>query len=679
MATLKQLLATQPNPEGHIVVGGDRFITVPENLKRLGVQYDHNIETVTFDCPKEWDGEDLSAMSIYIIYARSDGTRGTFTERYPTTKVEIDESNSDVMHFNWTITRNVTEVAGPVSFMVCIMKTDDNGVEQIHWNSEICKDCYISPAMESADYEPFENVDVFDTYAKDLADVLKTTVSSYATTATNAKNAAETAAIDAQTTLNEINSKSDQIRNSYASAIKGVVSGDIIRIDDVSPIEHDVKCYVHGKNLFNTNKYTTQIDYGNNNKTIYAISADHLVIGRTYTVFSEVPMQWFKISNSATGYSCCGTSSNDTTGFTSYTFTHNRNPNILASDPLYIYVNNIDRTAMYDLSIMETMNVCLVEGSVVTEYEPYLDPTTVKLTRCRRNLFAYGTKSDYQHVGDITVNTQSIHCSVTSSNSSHVVNTTNKYPSGIYSLRFDYSDNAPRILLRLYNEDGSTIASNETLRQKGYQYNDAYKAFFKNGKEDVITISDDVAYWCLGFVFPVTDTAPIGSVKNVYGIRLEYDDGTNKYELYDGETIVPAADGTCVVTSKSPTMTLLTDTPGVTIEAEYNADTKTWVENYLRDNAPSGSGSAPWMTSISLPASKWVGENSPYSQVVTINGITNNSRVDLFPTVAQLAIFHEKDVSFVTENDNGKVTVYAIGDKPTNDYTMQVQITEVLR
>jgi hypothetical protein len=51
--------------------------------------------------------------------------------------------------------------------------------------------------------------------------------------------------------------------------------------------------------------------------------------------------------------------------------------------------------------------------------------------------------------------------------------------------------------------------------------------------------------------------------------------------------------------------------------------------------------------------------------------------VDLLPSAEQLAIFHNKDVAFVTENEDGVVTVYAIGDKPTQNYTMQVQITEV--
>lgn len=83
------------------------------------------------------------------------------------------------------------------------------------------------------------------------------------------------------------------------------------------------------------------------------------------------------------------------------------------------------------------------------------------------------------------------------------------------------------------------------------------------------------------------------------------------------------------------------------------------------------------IANVDLLAANWVGASSPYSQVVEIDGITENSQVDLTPSVAQLVIFHDKDLGFVTENDDGIVTVYAIGQKPLDDYTIQVTITEV--
>ena len=88
-------------------------------------------------------------------------------------------------------------------------------------------------------------------------------------------------------------------------------------------------------------------------------------------------------------------------------------------------------------------------------------------------------------------------------------------------------------------------------------------------------------------------------------------------------------------------------------------------------------GRAPTIGEVTLLASAWVGDASPYSQVVEIDGVTENSQVDLTPNIAQLAVFHHKDLAFVTENVDGVVTVYALGDKPLNDYTIQVTITEV--
>ena len=81
--------------------------------------------------------------------------------------------------------------------------------------------------------------------------------------------------------------------------------------------------------------------------------------------------------------------------------------------------------------------------------------------------------------------------------------------------------------------------------------------------------------------------------------------------------------------------------------------------------------------SVTLAADSWTGTESPYSQVVTIDGVTANSKVDLNPTGEQLNSIATNRTILNTANDNGTVTVYAVGNKPTEDYTMQVTITEV--
>lgn len=87
---------------------------------------------------------------------------------------------------------------------------------------------------------------------------------------------------------------------------------------------------------------------------------------------------------------------------------------------------------------------------------------------------------------------------------------------------------------------------------------------------------------------------------------------------------------------------------------------------------------APKITTISIPAASWTGNAAPYSQVVTVNGVTANSKVDLQPTATQIIALQDADIMLMTENNDGVVTVYAIGGVPISDYTMQALITEVV-
>ena len=102
------------------------------------------------------------------------------------------------------------------------------------------------------------------------------------------------------------------------------------------------------------------------------------------------------------------------------------------------------------------------------------------------------------------------------------------------------------------------------------------------------------------------------------------------------------------------------------------------VKKYLKEN-PIESGSSATISEVTLLASAWeeVSENK-YAQVVTIDGATENSQVDLKLSDEQYDIFYEKDIAFVTQNEDGVITVFAYGQKPQNDYTIQVTLTEVL-
>lgn len=153
--------------EPHIVIGKDRRIIIPDSLKRIAVQYDHDIETLVFDCPRFWDEHDMSQMAVYINYMRSD----KYSDCYPVNDITVD---GDIMHFSWTISRNVTEVAGAVSFLVCVKNVDKDGMETNHWNSEISQGAYVSEGMETEEQYVEQNLDLVTELLLRMSNIEKT-------------------------------------------------------------------------------------------------------------------------------------------------------------------------------------------------------------------------------------------------------------------------------------------------------------------------------------------------------------------------------------------------------------------------------------------------------------------------------------------------------------------------
>lgn len=85
----------------------------------------------------------------------------------------------------------------------------------------------------------------------------------------------------------------------------------------------------------------------------------------------------------------------------------------------------------------------------------------------------------------------------------------------------------------------------------------------------------------------------------------------------------------------------------------------------------------PRVATVTLAASAWSGSSEPYSQVVNIATATATSKIDLQPTAQQIVSLQNSETSLMIENNNGAFTCYAIGSKPTQDYTIQVLIQEV--
>lgn len=132
----------------------------------------------------------------------------------------------------------------------------------------------------------------------------------------------------------------------------------------------------------------------------------------------------------------------------------------------------------------------------------------------------------------------------------------------------------------------------------------------------------------------------------------------------------------------SETGDLYCNSDGILLDKEYiesnDVATKEFVTEKLLELV---NKAAPTPASITLYAGKWKKgtEGNMWYQVVNVENatVTEYSKIDLQPSPEQLCIFHEKDMAFVTLNENGVVIVFCIGQKPTNDYTLQATVMEV--
>lgn len=555
----------EPAVEKHIVIGNDRFITVPDELKRIAVQYDHDIETVTFDCPRYWDNHDMSAMQIYINYLLPNGDPGSYIAK----NIAVD---GDLMHFDWTISRDVTPYKGNLSFLVCVKKTDTDGNEENHWNSELCRDLYISEGLECSETILSEYPDIITDLLTRMDTVEAVAVSYEEMEA--AASAAEYAKSETLAMSRLVNENTRFIQNqvktlgdSFANPIKRTARGDVIRVNDVSPIEHTAHVTVAGKNLFDVSKITAtaESEYG----YISEVGENYIVVTTPETYYGNgncgLTLKLIDICPGLIAgekYTLSGTS--PSTNRCIYLRDSDRYWNFgtartLTADDLQ------SRIAVYGLSAIhengygdcKIENLQLELGDTVTDYEPYIDPSTVTLNACSKNIAPITNVSDDCNGLTVTPNadgTITITGAITGDNPTHI------------------------LYLSLFNADIRLKANHKyalTLLQDGVPYEGTIgtRVTYDSGTIEWNTLGNNSLDRTLNYIYLFHNSLPVGDTTKcgTYKLQLEVGEAATDWEAYKGTTYTPATDGTVDISAVYPTMTLYTNSD-VNIDVEYNAD-----------------------------------------------------------------------------------------------------------
>ena len=355
----------------------------------------------------------------------------------------------------------------------------------------------------------------------------------------------------------------DKVKDTSNSLV-GVESGEVIRVDDVSPVEHTVKAKVKSKNLFDTSPIQTQ----SANETYAYISGvsegcievttaegytgnghcqTHTMIknlcpqieaGKTYVISAETDSTIKMIHLRETD-----------------TFVYFDTPVVFTKEMIESTVGVYGLDARYDNTVVGTCkisNIQLEEGDTATEYAPYVDPSTVTVTRCGKNLLKNTAKS--QTLNGITL--------TTNEDGSITVNGTVEKTSFFAVGKIQPTVGATHLLSGCPSGGGFDTyilyIHNNTTGADIYDTGQGKAFTGQEGDQNV--------------VIAMYEGATANNLK--FYPMIVSGENSGGFEAYkEPATYTPEADGTVNgITSLAPTMTLLTDKAGVIIEAEYHQD-----------------------------------------------------------------------------------------------------------
>ena len=155
--------------EPEIIINADRTITIPAELKNIAVQYDNNIETVTFRCPRYWDNIDLASNSVIKIITTHSNEAVLMGSSRAHNITTLDDNTE--FTFDWLVPQLLTQESGNVSLSILIEENSDTPAWR--WNSQICKDGFtILPtyANSGIDYDEWGTMDDCRTILEEMVD-----------------------------------------------------------------------------------------------------------------------------------------------------------------------------------------------------------------------------------------------------------------------------------------------------------------------------------------------------------------------------------------------------------------------------------------------------------------------------------------------------------------------------
>ncbi len=356
-------------------------------------------------------------------------------------------------------------------------------------------------------------------------------------------------------------------KSEAANAIKGNAGGEIVAIDDVSPVEHNISVKLRSENLLPVPYYETSKELGG--VTFTAQDDGGILLSGTPTEYTylrlyngaalekEKPITVSltgEFTNAVFDFVLLNASGIAIAAFSSTTGDGNVRT-INTKD--YPMATRWTLTIKREKNDVETTGVVYPKieiGEVVTPYKPWVDVSGVKVTRCGDNLLPYPYYHTTRTSSGVTF-TDNGDGSITLNGTAEANNAAGFYfirgipfnfKDGVTYYAPDFSDKGLSLIILYFDENGTSVyGRNAVTWKKEYEFQLIWLSVSKAGT----TLTNEVIY-------------PYLSVRE-----------DAKYEKYEGEVFeVDAETNTVEIPALYPTTTLFTDIDGAVIDAEYNKD-----------------------------------------------------------------------------------------------------------
>lgn len=355
------------------------------------MQYDHNSESLRFECPRFIDGHDMSLCNkVEVHFVNSDVaasvSRGGY---YTVTDIAVNSSDPSLVNFSWVVSRNSTENVGTLVFSVRFICTTDDVIDYV-WHT-------LPFTYVSVDQGLVNELD--PEYQKIYLDNLETEAGKIVVEAAEAKTTALEAAERASEAINDLYSMDVTDK---APAIVCEASGEVISITDSAnmplkglrlfgkstqdgtptpdaPVEivsvEDPVVSICGKNLISCKDVSLEIESYYYHTIMTAFEP---IIGETYTLSMDITCSvlpfHINIGCGATSYnsdmSPKVSSVYSENGRISITFEWNLTEEQIAAGYTKLAFR-VPRFASETTFTATISNIMLEWGSEVTKYESY--------------------------------------------------------------------------------------------------------------------------------------------------------------------------------------------------------------------------------------------------------------------------------------------------------------------